>query len=310
MKSLLGLLLVGTLVAAPGILEAKITRTREMSFPIEPGGTLRASTEGGNIQVVSGEVSEVQISVRHIIRANSDAEADSLLANLELVLERRGNDVIAESRYSKKPGLFGHRPVQVDFTITVPRQFNAELKTSGGNIKVGDLRGTVNARTSGGNLIFDRIDGALEGRTSGGNISLRESTGETSLQTSGGNIRVESASGRIQVSTSGGDVRLDDVSDLVSATTSGGNIRVNFTGALRQDARISTSGGSVTVRVPKQASFALDARTSGGHVKASGVTLTIADGGLGKSRLAGDVNGGGPQLKLRTSGGNITVQTE
>jgi hypothetical protein len=31
---------------------------------------------------------------------------------------------------------------------------------------------------------------------------------------------------------------------------------------------------------------------------------------VGKSRLAGAVNGGGPVLKLRTSGGDITLKTE
>jgi hypothetical protein len=51
----------------------------------------------------------------------------------------------------------------------------------------------------------------------------------------------------------------------------------------------------------------LDARTSGGDVNAEGLTITIDHGGVGKSSLSGDVNGGGPLLKLRTSGGNIEI---
>ena len=49
------------------------------------------------------------------------------------------------------------------------------------------------------------------------------------------------------------------------------------------------------------------ASTSGGSVDAEGLTLTLEKGG--RSRLAGNVNGGGPLLKLRTSGGNIEVRT-
>jgi hypothetical protein len=58
------------------------------------------------------------------------------------------------------------------------------------------------------------------------------------------------------------------------------------------------------------AGFELDASTSGGDVRAEGLTITIAKGGVGKSRLAGSVNGGGPILKLRSSGGDISVRTE
>ena len=37
---------------------------------------------------------------------------------------------------------------------------------------------------------------------------------------------------------------------------------------------------------------------------------TIEKGAIGKSRLVGSVNGGGPLLKLRTSGGDINVRAE
>jgi hypothetical protein len=45
-------------------------------------------------------------------------------------------------------------------------------------------------------------------------------------------------------------------------------------------------------------------------VDASGLTLTLEKGGSGRSRLVGAVNGGGPLLKLRTSGGDITVRAD
>jgi hypothetical protein len=43
-------------------------------------------------------------------------------------------------------------------------------------------------------------------------------------------------------------------------------------------------------------------------VNAEGVTITIDGGGVGKSRLSGNVNGGGPLLELRTSGGDINLE--
>ena len=62
------------------------------------------------------------------------------------------------------------------------------------------------------------------------------------------------------------------------------------------------------VKIGKGVAFDLDASTSGGDVEAEGLTITIEKGGSGKSRLAGKVNGGGPKLRLRSSGGDIIVE--
>lgn len=310
MKTLTCLLAMGALALAPAALHAKIVRNVEKTFTVSPGGTFRGNTQGGNIIIKTADVGTVHVTARQTIRASSDKEADELLADLTLRLEQEGNDVVAESRYERKAswGWKNWPPVTVDFTVTVPRTYNLRLGTSGGDIKIGDLKGSIVARTSGGNLSFERIDGDIEGRTSGGDIFLREGTAEAKLHTSGGNIRVERAGGRTQVSTSGGDIRLDDVRELVSARTSGGNVHAAITGPLTADTELGTSGGDVVVKVRRDIGFRLDASTSGGDVDAAGLTLTIDRGGIGKRRLSGTVNGGGPLLKLRTSGGNIQIR--
>jgi DUF4097 and DUF4098 domain-containing protein YvlB len=312
MKSLICLLTVGVLMAVPAALEAKIVRNVEKTFTVQPGGKFEAWTEGGDIRVSTADVNEVRISARQTFRADSPEEADKLAEHLEFKLEQRGNDVVAESRYEKRfPNWSGNwPPVSVDFTVTVPRHFNLNVKTSGGDIEVGSLNGNVRARTSGGDLKFARIDGEIDAQTSGGNIRLEEGTATAKLHTSGGNVTVERAGGPTTVSTSGGSIRLDSVAELVSAHTSGGNIVAKITNPLKQDTVLDTSGGTVKVQVPKGAGFQLDASTSGGDVDATGMTLTIDRGGIGKSRLVGSVNGGGPKLKLRSSGGDIIIRAE
>lgn len=313
MKSLITLLTLGALLASPAALQAKITRTVEKTFTVQPGGSLKASTQGGDIVINAADTPEVRITAKQVVRASSDAEADEILADLTLTLEQQGNDVVAEAKYEKGRGGFhfgNWPPVSVSFTVTVPREFNLNLNTSGGDVTVASLKGNVRARTSGGDLHFDRIDGDLDGHTSGGDIVLSEGTARAKLGTSGGDIRIDRAGGPTEVSTSGGDITLESVAQLLSANTSGGDIKATITEPIKQDTVLSTSGGDVRVRVVKGAGFELDASTSGGDVKAEGVTITISKGGVGKSRLAGSVNGGGPRLKLRSSGGDITIRTD
>lgn len=310
MKPLICLLSLGVALVAPATLSAKIVRQVERTFSVQAGGELLAQTQGGDLRVSTADVSEVRVTARQTFRARTEAEADEIAADLKLTLEQQGNKVVAEARYEKKGGWFASTPVAVDFTIVVPREFHLDLKTSGGDIAVGSVKGTVKARTSGGDLEFARIDGNLDGQTSGGDISLEEGTADAKLHTSGGDIAVKRAGGRTVVSTSGGDIKLEAVALLVSATTSGGDVEAHLTQPIAQDTVLSTSGGDVVVSVPKTSGFKLDAGTSGGDVDATGLTITIEKGGVGKSRLAGPVNGGGPTLKLRSSGGDITIRTE
>jgi hypothetical protein len=300
---------LGWFLTTPIILQATIERTVEKTFAVQPGGTLRAETAGGNITVAPGAGDTVKVVARERIRAGSEAEADEMLKNLTLTIEQQGNDVTAKARYNRgASGWFGSQPVQVDFVATVPGRYSTDLKTSGGNITVGDLAGMMEMHTSGGNVKIGNIDGTVGAGTSGGNVSLGSCTGDTKLQTSGGNVTAEKIVGRADLGTSGGDIVVKLVENVLSAHTSGGDVKAGIGGVLKGDCSLGTSGGNVSVTVDKGAAFQLDASTSGGRVRADGLTITLDDGDAGRSHLSGKVNGGGPVLKLWTSGGSIKVE--
>lgn len=301
--------LLALLVALPFSLSAKIERTVEKSYTVSPGGTLRIETDGGLIRVQPSTDSMVKITARQKIRAGSEAEADELLKKLELTFDAQGADVTATAKY-ERPTMgvrWGNQPVEVDFVVTVPARYSVNLKTSGGDIVVGDLDGKVRARTSGGDVKLGKISGEIAASTSGGNVALIEGGAGAELGTSGGDITIGRVVGATVAHTSGGNIKAAQVENILEARTSGGNVSAGFVGGLRGDCLLSTSGGKVKVTVEPTAGFRLDASTSGGDVEAAGFTITIEKGGVGKSRLLGAVNGGGPVLKLRSSGGDIVV---
>lgn len=310
MKILYPLFAIGSLLLGTNLAEAKITRIVEKTFAVQPGGNLKASTQGGDITVRTADTPQVQVQVKQVVRASTEQEADEILSKLTLTLEQSGNDVTAEAKYEKRsPGTWFSNwpPVSVSFIITVPTSYNLNLGTSGGDIEVASVKGDVRARTSGGDLKFARIEGDIDAGTSGGDITLLEGTARARLTTSGGDIEVDRAGGPTEVSTSGGDIELKSVAQLISASTSGGDVRAVITGPITQDTSLSTSGGEVKVEIAKGTGFQLDASTSGGDVRADGLTITLEKGGSGKNKLVGAVNGGGPRLKLRSSGGDIKV---
>jgi hypothetical protein len=300
------------LVACTAVAQARIDRTIEKTFTVNGTGTLKVSTQGGGIKVLPSNDSAVKITVKQKIKADTEAEADEILKKLELVLEQSGNDVTASAKYEKAPSGFrwgSWPPVNVDFVITVPAAFATDLNTSGGGITLGDLNGKVRARTSGGAISLGKIGAVVDAHTSGGPITLESASGDVNLDTSGGNITVGRVDGSAELSTSGGGIKIESVVNTLRAHTSGGSIRAGIVGPLQDDCSLSTSGGGVSVTIDKSIGFKLDASTSGGSVEADGLTITLEKSNRNRSRLAGSVNGGGPMLKLRSSGGDIVVRT-
>jgi hypothetical protein len=289
-----------------------IKRVVEETFTVQPGGQLTVETSGGEVKVRPGSDDKVRIVAHQSIRASTDAEAGKFLEKLTFKLEQSGNDVTAFAKYGKRT--FGFRsgswpPVQVSFEITVPSNYNVSVRTSGGSIVIGNLTGEVDLKTSGGDVTVGKIDGEVMAHTSGGDVELEESSKAADLSTSGGDITVGRVLGPAEVSTSGGNIKVGSAEGRLKAHSSGGNISANINGPLIGDCSLDSSGGSVRVTVDRTAAFDLEASTSGGDVDATGLTITIKRGGIGKSRLSGAVNGGGPRLRLHTSGGDVDIKT-
>lgn len=304
------LLAAAGLAASALVAQARIERVVEKNFTVSAAGTLQIETHGGSIRVVPGNDTAVRVIARQIIDASTDAEADELLKKATLTIEQSGANIHATSSYEKRMTLTRGNwpPVRVDFEVTVPASFATDLSTSGGGINVGNLAGKAKLRTSGGNIDVGKMGNDVEARTSGGNISLAEAAGRVELKTSGGNVKAGRVTGAADLSTSGGNITIEGVGGALHAQTSGGDVRATITGPLREACSLSTSGGSVRVTVDRSAAFALDASTSGGSVSVEGVTVASEKSNRERNRLAGTVNGGGPQLKLRSSGGGISVR--
>ncbi|MBM4176021.1 MAG: DUF4097 domain-containing protein [Ignavibacteria bacterium] len=121
--------------------------------------------------------------------------------------------------------------------------------------------------------------------TSGGDISLDNLDGAVKFSTSGGDIRVQNVSGRVDASTSGGDIRLMSISGPIKCSTSGGDISIKES---KGDVSTSTSGGDIS--------------------------LQCADGKIGASTSGGDIrvdySGSNQGIKLKTSGGDISLKVD
>lgn len=292
------------------VADAGISKESIKSFSVSPGGELILDSDIGSVEIYSHDKALVEVKLTLEADTRSDEKAEKMFADFEVDYEQDGDDVYVYGDFAgqKKSWRFwehNRTSLRVEFTITVPREFDITVETSGGSIHVDDLTGIVHAKTSGGSLSFEQIDGPVTGKTSGGSISLAGCAGEVELKTSGGSISIGHAAGNVYARTSGGSIHVDEIMGTIDAATSGGGIEARISQQPKSDCRLVTSGGSIRVDLNGDVDMTVDAKTSGGRVRTDfPVTLS---GDLSKSHLQADINKGGPELYLRTSGGNIKL---
>lgn len=300
----------------------------QKSFKVRPGGELILDTDLGSIEINTSKTNTLKVEVIREIRSANSGRAEEILRDFEISFRQDGNKVYVTGEYERSGlgRLFSNigRYVRFHFDVSLPQEFNVDLKTSGGSISIDDLRGEVRSKTSGGSLSFDRIEGPVWGRTSGGSIKLLscegtadietsggsitigEVTGDVVAHTSGGSIKVGEVKGDVDVHTSGGGISVKEVRGAIKAKSSGGSVSAYISTQPESDCSLSTSGGSVTVYLADDIGVNVNARTSGGRVYTD-FPVTIK-GDISKRSLNAKINDGGPELYLYTSGGSIYIK--
>ena len=296
MKSLMSLALAVLLAAGSGAAQKKFDK----KFSVAPGGTLTVSTDAGSVKIIGGTGSEVTIQAD--IRGR---EKD--VNRFEVTAEQSGNNVEVKGKAGKSGSswFWGGTELDVEFVITVPREYHLKMNTSGGNLVVSDVKGSIRGETSGGNIDLAGTEGEVEMETSGGNVRAEKCTGKIHMETSGGEIHIQSINGDVDVETSGGNIKIADVEGKVHAETSGGDVVVKVKGS-NKGIYAETSGGNIDVVIPKAVGANIDAATSGGEVHCD-LPVTLS-GKIDESRVKGTLNGGGNTIHAHTSGGDVRIR--
>jgi Putative adhesin len=295
------------------------------TFPVQPGGRLIMDVSPGPIEVKTTGESEIVVEIFRKAERVGAAQAEELLRNHEVTFEHLENNLTIRAKVRNEGWKLWRRSgLNVRYVISLPSEFNVDLKTSGGGISVGDLRGEVRVNTSGGGLRIGKIEGPVTGNTSGGGISLAGCNGKAEIRTSGGGINIGSGAGSITADTSGGSIEIgnyigdvyirtsgggisaESVEGSIDASTSGGPVSVALKGQPKKDCRLSSSGGGITVDIEENMELNIDAEASGGGVTCD-LPVTVL-GRIDKGRLKGTLNGGGQALVVQTSGGSIHLR--
>ena len=325
MKSLrtLGVLIVACSLAALPLNAATtghFERTLQVNGPVE----LEVSSGSGNIMVHQGGNGSVYVSAK--LHANNGSWIFGGGNVEERIHKIEQNPPIVQNGNTITIGKIDDREltrnISIDYDVTVPAQTHLNSHTGSGDQQITGLQLPVTAKTGSGDIAVERITGDTRISSGSGNLKVNSVKGVLYCDTGSGNVRAQdvagdvvasTGSGNIEVQQSGGGsakaetgsgtIRLNGVKGGLQAHAGSGDIHVD--GEPTSDWRLGAGSGNITLKIPAQASFNIDARTSSGSLTVHH-PITM-QGSLSHNHLQGKAGNGGVLVDLHTGSGDIDV---
>jgi Toastrack DUF4097 len=247
--------------------KARATETIPVQYV--PATPIHVTTRNGSIEILGGaEGKDIIIKATITATGKSQQEADDRLDRVKVYADRDSKDrLIVRADFGDTP----RGSDGVSYVITVPDADGARLRTSNGSVKV---RG---------------IAGGLDVQSSNGRIDVGDHSGRVKARTSNGSVAVKDASGPVDVHTSYGSVTV--------------MLRSDASGPLD----VRTSNGRVNVTVGESFAGKMLARTSNGRVRFHNETGLEVGKRIKKRSGTLRFPRRGPESKLRSSNGSVTI---
>jgi DUF4097 and DUF4098 domain-containing protein YvlB len=266
------------------------------------------STQGNNLMLDVPAVSQGQADLTIEMPHNADLSVSSDHGDVR-ISELRGSVTVASRRGDVDvTGVNGAVLAQVnhdDSSVSAKSVTGAfTLQGRAGDIALENIDGPVMLQGDFfGTTQAQQINGPLRFETSRTKFATARVDGDLEIES--GDLRGERLLGPVTISTRNRTIELDDVAGPLTVSNRNGAVSVT-TAAPLGPVNVTNQHGSVDLGLPEHAGFVLNAQTRNGELE--------NDFGLeSQSRdeqhwLSGTVGSGGPQVRVETSDGDVTVR--
>jgi DUF4097 and DUF4098 domain-containing protein YvlB len=269
-----GLLLLASTLQA--VQAATLKDHFDKTVPLKGGSQVTLRNVNGFVKLEAWDRDEVRIEADKQVKAGTDSAARKFMDQVKIDVTPGSGGLHIETHAPKRgadgiwEAMFGNSiNYHVNYTLHVPRQAAVDAESVNGGVSLAGTRGKVRLGTTNGA------------------VDVKDVTGDVNAGTTNGGISATHVAGAVKAETTNGAVDVD-----LTSFPAGSNLRFEST------------NGSVHVRLPRDARLSVDAETTNGHVKSD---FEVPGATLGKRSLKGDINGGGGQLKIRTTNGGIEI---
>ena len=284
--------LLPLLLAAPGLAGAQ-GDTFEETVALEPGGSLSIEATGGSVLLLAWDRPQVEIQAR--IEAPADVDGDyarEIVAAARVDVRATAGEVRISSDFSEveRRGFFDRRRTlpDVHYEINAPRELNLDIELERGAGTT--LRG-------------------IEGRT-----VISSDRSDLNLVELSGTLRIDLERGQMQASDFSGSLTLNvERGTRALLTRPSGSVLIDAerTNVVLRDARIdgdsdvAVSRGDFDLQLAEAQPLTIDAEVTSRANIDTDLPIALQESG---GRYRGDLEGGGPALRIRADHGEVRLR--
>ncbi|MBI2416517.1 MAG: DUF4097 family beta strand repeat protein [Ignavibacteriales bacterium] len=269
----------------------------EKTFKVKPGGKLRLEAPGSDVRVTGWNKNEILVKIHGSIKAKD---------YFEFRFHDEDGMVLIQI---KKKGGFWSKMMEVDQGLTVeilePNEFHTNIETAGGDIQYTGIDGDAKLNTSGGDIEVRDAQGRYVCSTAGGDIIMANVQGNVKCNTAGGGIQCTYIEGDVTASSTGGDIEVSAKEGKINASSTGGDIQVSYDGE-NKGISLSSTGGDIDLVLFSDLKANLNITSLGGDIECNLNTSRLKKSSAFK--FEAEVNGGGPEIKANSTGGDVTIK--
>lgn len=294
--------------ATSQVKEATVATTETVNVSLTTGsGSI--SVRGWDRKEVRAQTMQADTKIE--MRKTGGKDAANPVMRLEILVYEDSEDTAEEDDACE---------ADTDVVVNVPRGATVYLKTANGDIEVDDVA-EAHLDTTDGRIEARRVSKATEATSVNNNIALEDASGRVRMTSFSGvvevrDLRSSDGSDFVKIKTTSGDILLDRIGPArVDASTIGGELRLEGPLARGGVYNFTTTTGDVTIILPDDSSFELNAKISeGGEIitefelkyKGSASPLSLLQAG----RLLGTHGTGEANINLVSFSGTLRLRKQ
>jgi hypothetical protein len=255
--------------------------TFDKTLTVNGAATLAIDTGSGYIHITPGPAGAIHI-VGHV-HSSTGLFSGSPEETVRRVTD---NPPIVQNGDNVEVGMHTHyNNVSIDYVVTAPRGTSVTANSGSGNVNITGLSAPLKASTGSGDIYANDLTGDVALSTGSGEIhALMNGAHYTKAETGNGTIKLEGVTGGLYAQTGSGDIQIS--------------------GQPGDNWKLETGSGSVTLNTG-HAAYNLEASTGSGDVHSDPPLTT--HGTLNHHHITGEINGGGPTVRIDTGSGDIRI---
>lgn len=258
---------------APFALAQQSDEDFRQQAPLVAGGSITVENGRGDVRVEGWEKAEVLVEA-HKYFEGDDRDRAEWLRQTKVRVEGDEHHRLVKVEYPED--FFGWSRWSngrhgVNLTLHVPRQVNADFRNDRGHLIIQRLAGKLDIGHDRGDIDVTDLDGELRVNADRGNLKVRDSAIRNGI--------------RVNIDRGSIDITLK-----------------HFAG----NSELEVSRGDLSVTLPGNTAFTVDAERNRRTSFRTDFSV-LARGGFDGEHVQGDVNGGGPTLRLRGDRASISL---